>query len=68
VTCCLLCADTEHACAWCVLQEVYSTIEQLVDKMSLQAGHASLIYECTGRNLAKLLSCMVSRQTWLCSK
>lgn len=42
------------------LQEVYSTLESLVDKMAMRAGHASLIYETTAKNLGKLLSCMVS--------
>lgn len=46
-----------------LLQEVYSTLEQLVDRMAVRAGHASLIYESTAKNLGKLLSCMVrSRQ------
>lgn len=40
------------------LQEVYSTLEVLVDKMAMRAGHASLIYETTAKNLGKLLSCM----------
>jgi hypothetical protein len=47
-------------CCWHVLQEVYSTLEVLVDKMAMRAGHASLIYETTAKNLGKLLSCMVS--------
>jgi hypothetical protein len=28
--------------------------------MAVKAGHASLIYESTAKNLGKLLSCMVS--------
>lgn len=47
-------------CVFASLQKVYSDVEALVDKMSLQAGHSALIYETTGKNLAKLLSCMVS--------
>lgn len=42
------------------LQEVYSTLETYIDRMAMRAGHASLIYESTAKNLGKLLSCMVS--------
>ena len=37
-----------------MLQEVYSTLEALVDKMAVKAGHASLIYESTTKNLSKV--------------
>lgn len=42
-------------------QEVYSALEDLVDQLSVRAGHAGFVYETTAGRFGKLLSSMVSQ-------